>query len=72
MVVMRRKVKIISEETFGRRYLPTKYFFVGTSHARRSMQNMNERPVYIFLDRPQQDSYVPYSLYPFPMVSLMG
>lgn len=30
MVVMRRKVKIISEETFGRRYLPTKYFLVGT------------------------------------------
>jgi len=32
MAVMRRKVKIISEETFGRRYLPTKYFLVRTSH----------------------------------------
>lgn len=26
MVVMRRKVKIISEETFGRRYWLTEYF----------------------------------------------
>jgi len=54
MVFMRRKVKIISEEKFGRR------------------QNMNEKTVYIFLERPEQDSYVPYSLYPFSVISLMG
>ena len=31
MVVMRRKVKIILEETFGRRYWLTEYILVGIS-----------------------------------------